>query len=520
MNPAAAALRTARGFALAALAGLHLLACSDDRVAGGDGGGMETTNGLTGRVRLPDGSTGAGARVKIRRADFIGSGAASSATQGRDTLTDSTGRFEVRGLEAGAYTVEVSTGAGLGWVLQNFRIQAEDSVTDLGIQDLVVTGSLRGVVNTANLPPGNRLRLGIYGLDRQAEPRPDGAFAFEGLAPANYELLVSSDSQAVTGTAAVFASVHSRAETSLDSVFLPMDYRNDSLAIAGYLKRQGITGFDWSTRVTAFTNRIRFLRLDGLGLTRLDPGIGRLFFIHSLYLDNNPLTALPDSLRRMNLFTLSLDSVPLASLPPQVLEQTRLRSLSLSRTGLKDLPADLARLTSLTSLGLEGNGITALPPVIASLTQLTILKIGGNPLGALPDSLAALTRLEQLHIHAADLDSLPAWITNLTELTYIQAFGNKFTALPDSMGRLANLKALTLGGNQLAALPASLGSCSRLSVLRLADNHLAALPAGITALNPSDLDVTGNSLCDVPADIDTWLKTRQPDYRSKQRGCP
>lgn len=526
---ARAGLRSAL-LAAALPAALLLAACGDGNLASGNGGGMETTNGITARIRLPDGSAGAGAQVKIRRADFITGGAAPSSRLGRDTLTDSAGRFVVRGLEAGAYTVEVhapsaveasnNSGSGLAWVAQNLRMDVKDSLLDLGTHSLAGTGSLRGVVHMANLPPGNRLRLGIYGLDRQVEPRPDGGYAFEGLAPASYELLVFSDSLMVTGTAALFASVHPQGETSLDSVFLPMDFRSDSLAIAGYLKRQGILDFDWSTRTSAYTNRIRTLRLTGLGLTHLDPSIGRLFFINSLHLDNNPLAALPDSLRRMGLFVLSLDSVPLAALPPQVLEQTRLRQLSLAHTGLKVLPAGLASLASLTSLDLEGNSLDTLPPVLPSLTGLTVLRIGQNPLGSLPDGLAALTRLEQLYVAGAVLDSLPSWLTTLPDLQVLHAFNNRLAALPDSMGRLANLKVLALGRNQLTTLPASLGACARLSALRLADNPITSLPSSLTALSPSDLDVTGNSLCDVSPDLAAWLERLSPGWKAKQKGCP
>lgn len=507
------------GLAAALLAAL-LGACGEDRLAGGDGGGMETTNGISAIILRPDGQAAAGVTIRIRRADFIAEGAAPASGQGRDTLTDSGGRFEVRDLEPGAYTVEASSGDAYGWVFQNLRLPEREGVTDLGTRALEGTGSLRGVVNVANLPAGNRLRLGIYGLERQAEPDSGGAYAFEGLAPGSYELLVSSDSVPVTGKAAVFASVHAQGQTSLDSVFLPLDYRSDSLALSAYLERQGIRDFDWSARTTAYTNRIRTLRLHGLGLTALDPSIGRLGFINSLYLDGNPLASLPDSLRRMGLFILSLDSVPLASLPPQVLEQTRLRTLSLSHTGLKDLPPGLAGLSGLASLSLEGNGMDSLPPAVFSFSQLTVLRIGGNPLDSLPEGLQALSRLEQLSVHGAGLASLPGWITGFAHLSVLQAFNNRLAALPDSLGRLSNLKVLALGRNRLASLPASLGACTRLAALRVPENLLTTLPGTLLSLDLGDVDVTGNSLCDPAPDLASWLDARTPGWKASQKGCP
>jgi Leucine-rich repeat (LRR) protein len=505
--------------AIAVVAGSICVAGCGDQVASGNGGGMETTNGVTAAIRRPDGSPGAGAIVKIRRADFISGDLAPTRGTSRDTLADSSGRFELRGFEPGAYTLEVSDGRGLAWVRQNLRIGGEDSAVDLGAQTLKETGALRGVVNVSNLPPGNRLRLAIYGLDRRLVAGSDGSYALEGLAPAEYELLVFSDSLPVTGKAAVFASVHGSAETTLDSVFLPMDYRSDSLAVRAYLDRQGITAFDWPARVGVFTNRIRILRLNGLGISRLDPSVTRLAFVNSLYLGNNPLAGLPDDLGRLTLFVLSLDSVPLAAFPPQVFEMSRLRQLSLAHTGLRGLPDSLRRLSGLTSLNLEGNGLDSVPSVVPGLAGLTTLRIGHNPLDSLPAGLSALTRLEQLYVGGAGLDSLPAWISGLPRLEVVHAYSNRLTALPDSIGRLTNLKVLALGDNRIASLPSSLGACANLAVLKLAGNGLAEMPPGITALAPRELDVSRNGICDPDPVVGIWLDRFAPAWKSQQT-CP
>ncbi|MCP4538195.1 MAG: hypothetical protein GY832_13730 [Chloroflexi bacterium] len=89
---------------------------------------------------------------------------------------------------------------------------------------------------------------------------------------------------------------------------------------------------------------------------------------------------------------------PLAALPPEIGQLTRLQSLILSDTHLSAIPPEIGQLTQLQSLKLTYNQLTALPPAISQLTNLYTLELCGN-LIPIPPKIIAKTRNPQIIIH-------------------------------------------------------------------------------------------------------------------------
>ncbi|MEI8301230.1 MAG: leucine-rich repeat domain-containing protein, partial [Chlamydiota bacterium] len=161
-------------------------------------------------------------------------------------------------------------------------------------------------------------------------------------------------------------------------------------------------------------NQSSRLNLSFSNLTSLPDVFGypELSHIAELFLYDNQLTALPDSISQL----------------------TALRVLTLKNNQLTTLPESIGQLTALQILGLEGNQLTTLPESIGQLTALRILSLEGNQLTTLPESIGQLTAL-----HGLSLD------------------GNQLTTLPESIGQLTALQGLSLDGNQLTTLPESIG---------------------------------------------------------------
>ncbi len=101
---------------------------------------------------------------------------------------------------------------------------------------------------------------------------------------------------------------------------------------------------------------LRWLRLNGNGLTALPDSIGSLADLRRIYLNDNALVTLPDSFASLS----SLEDV------------------ALSGNKLTDFPAVLLALPNLRNLDLRGNGaITKLPENIGDMKALRTLTLAG-----------------------------------------------------------------------------------------------------------------------------------------------
>ena len=101
---------------------------------------------------------------------------------------------------------------------------------------------------------------------------------------------------------------------------------------------------------------LRWLRLNGNGLSSLPEAVGSLADLRRIYLNDNMLSSLPDSFALLG----------------------ALEDVSLANNRLEAFPTALLSLTSLRNLDLRGNaGITSLPAGIGGMKALRTLTLAG-----------------------------------------------------------------------------------------------------------------------------------------------
>ena len=224
-----------------------------------------------------------------------------------------------------------------------------------------------------------------------------------------------------------------------------------------------------------------------------------------LYLDNNQLNELPNSISRLTgLNQLSVRNCRLAGVPAWIANLAKLKLLDLSGNGLTSLPESIAGLFGLQWLYLSDNKLTSIPGWLGNFSGLTGLYLGGNQLDELPDSIAALTGLKWFSVNSVKLTKLPDWIGILTGITFLDISDNDLASLPDPVRNLSFLSYLHLHDNQITVLPEWIGTFRGLVSLDLAGNSLTTIPYRLSELTSlRSLDLSNNRLTSVPSDVAT-----------------
>ncbi|KAL2911178.1 hypothetical protein HK105_209365 [Polyrhizophydium stewartii] len=138
------------------------------------------------------------------------------------------------------------------------------------------------------------------------------------------------------------------------------------------------------------------LRLKNQGLEGpLTPLIGGFRHLQTLWLWNNKLTTLPDSIGNLK----------------------ELIYLDMNFNQILSLPESIGNLTKLQGLWVKGSNLTTIPDTIGNLKELAKLVLGKNQLSSLPASIGNLTKLQGLWVQENKLTTIPDTIGNLKELT-------------------------------------------------------------------------------------------------------
>ncbi|XP_042262948.1 fibromodulin a [Thunnus albacares] len=217
---------------------------------------------------------------------------------------------------------------------------------------------------------------------------------------------------------------------------------------------------------------------DGRGLTAMPTIPSRIKY---LYLQNNAITAMPDSslVNATNLVWLMLHHNQLTSdaigkkaflklggLERLYLQHNNLTSIpsNLPRS-LRDLrinhnkiekvtPADLEGMDNLTILYLHDNAVTDMGTSLRALISLTLLDISGNKLTKVPEALPE--HLHQLYLESNAIDSLPeGFLGRFTQLQYVRMAHNQLTdkGIPANTFNVTGLVELDLSFNKLERIP-------------------------------------------------------------------
>ncbi|KIC75396.1 Leucine-rich repeat protein SHOC-2 [Neochlamydia sp. EPS4] len=266
------------------------------------------------------------------------------------------------------------------------------------------------------------------------------------------------------------------------------------------LKKKGELLTRW---IKEYGKDITSLNLDKLRLTSLPPEIMQLTKLQKLELSGNQLTALPAELWQLSQMQyLHVSSNQLTSISAAIGQLSQLHTLDLDNNQLTSLPASIGQLAKLKLLGLGENQIATIPAELWQLSQLKKLWLSSNQLTTLPATIGQLSQLQELYLHNNQLTSIPAVIGQLSQLRRLDLDNNQLTALPAVIGQLSQLQYLHASSNQLTSISAAIGQLSQLHTLDLDNNQLTILPTELWQLSQlQEIYLQNNQLTSISAAI-------------------
>ncbi|ETV67562.1 hypothetical protein H257_16293 [Aphanomyces astaci] len=168
--------------------------------------------------------------------------------------------------------------------------------------------------------------------------------------------------------------------------------------------------------------------------------IGSLRHLKELWLSNNWLTSVPDSVLTLPLLSiLHLSNNRITHIPSTIGAASALQVLSLDNNHLQDVPVEIGQCADLVELNLRGNQITALPSSLGECRSLTTLAVSSNALKILPESLGKCRHLTALHANGNPIAHFPTALERFTNLRVNLANSEITTLLVDE----TNWKVLT-----------------------------------------------------------------------------
>ena len=170
---------------------LCVLNCGSDR---GNTTSLAKAPLLSGRLLKPDGKTPAkGAIVTILPTSEIAvitGNSLNKKTVPVTIITDRSGAFSVKSLDAGSYILEGTDNEGNA--VRSKVITIADTASNVSMSDdtLEKTGAIRGAIRLDNGGDPQNIFILAFGSDRFAQVREDGSFLFDHLAKGVYDLKI------------------------------------------------------------------------------------------------------------------------------------------------------------------------------------------------------------------------------------------------------------------------------------------------------------------------------------------
>ncbi|MBD3346354.1 MAG: hypothetical protein GF401_14965 [Chitinivibrionales bacterium] len=171
----------------------------------------------------------------------------------------------------------------------------------------------------------------------------------------------------------------------------------------------------------------------------------------------------------------------------------------------------------LSSKDLAESFVDRIPPVIGKLSELQSLNLAHNTLMSIPAEIGNLTKLKNLDLRGNDLSRLPESFANLTELEKLDLGNNSLYEFPGQVVGMEKLWYLHLQNNKIKSLPEDISSMTGLKELYLKGNRLETLPLSIMNMSLAYCELIENELCDLPPDLDEWMKKKDKQYKDWQR---
>ena len=194
----------------------------------------------------------------------------------------------------------------------------------------------------------------------------------------------------------------------------------------------------------------------------------------------------------------------------------RMTRLNLMDNSIQDFPESLCQLTKLVELNLARNHLTQLPESVGKLVNLEMLLLGHNCLSDLPESLAGLRKLTYLNLGSNRLTRIPQALRNCWQLNSLD-LSNNFLREGETFPReWAGICSLFLQGCRMGKISESIAELTSLVALVLKNNGLTTLPDMKSMVNLVSLDISKNSLTEIPVNIRKLKNLRRLDVESCQ----
>lgn len=201
---------------------------------------------------------------------------------------------------------------------------------------------------------------------------------------------------------------------------------------------------------------------------------------------------------------LDLDSILFGS----KLTSFKLKILDLSRNMISVIPSPISMLTNLEILDISKNQISSLPKEISSL-NLNSLFISSNKIKDIPDSFNSLEFLDlsSNYVRSGILNlNQGNFFPNLSNCKFITKLiisNNGLKQFPSSLLKISStLESLEFSNNNLKTIDSeAIKTFTSLSKLILSHNKLKTIPSEVFMLKLSHLDVSYNSIVNLPLGI-------------------
>jgi hypothetical protein len=207
-----------------------LFSCTD-RIAGSEIG--NPTIALTGTAMYPNGQAAGGARVLLRKKDYLAEdkaakilsstskvGLAKVSVSLANVFTDSSGHFRIDSVDAGDYRIEINDGQSQGLLLDcEVKVRKHGPKdTALASGSLNTNGTVHGVVKW-DVAPLSPYAAMVYGMERAALVDPtDGSFTMYDMPPGTYTFKVGCLGRGCLATDVENVTVTAGMDTTLDTI--------------------------------------------------------------------------------------------------------------------------------------------------------------------------------------------------------------------------------------------------------------------------------------------------------------
>lgn len=167
---------------------------------------------------------------------------------------------------------------------------------------------------------------------------------------------------------------------------------------------------------------------------------------------------------------------------------------------------NICKLKNLRVLNISGAAIDSFPAAFNDLRLLSlsldIQRSTKKPL-VIPKAIGKMTEMTSFSIDNGGDIVFPEEFGNLRELNYFAAISCNFESLPASFGNFKKMTFFLMRYNdKLTGLPAGLIDLTDLRSFQISHcNMLKQFPAVFNAPNLSSLDLSSNSITEIPADI-------------------